>query len=256
LEAFAQEYEMDSTLVGDSVFYQQVVGAAQAAGDTAAMLHWTGEAISQVPQAIPLWRAHASALAVAGMTDSVVRIYDHLLDLDPTDYRSALAGSRIMFDGLVIDTGTPLDTVRLQKGIEFLNRATTATRDTNVLLNVAVTQYEKGSALVRARLAIPMAVDLLESAIANDVQGQLRQPAHFFLAFGLILRIYEFDPQVTEAESCELVEEEAQMIARGKEAIEIGAEVSPGTAEQFLQQFNNFEQRIPTLRRAYECPAP
>jgi tetratricopeptide (TPR) repeat protein len=256
LSSFAEQYELDSSLVGDSVFYQQVVGAAQASSDTVAMLYWTGEAIVQAPGVIPLWRAHASALAFAGMTDSVVSIYEHLLSLDPTDYRSALAGSRIMLDDLTIDTLTPLDTARLQKGMEFLDRATTATRDTNVLMNVAVTQYEKGSALVRARIQIPMAVELLERAVANDLRGQLTQPAHFFLAFGLILRIYEFDPQVTEAESCEMVEEEAQMIARGKEAIEIGAPVSPATAEQFLQQFNNFEQRIPTLRRAYECQTP
>ncbi len=256
LGAFAAQYELDSSLVGDSVFYQQVVGAAQASSDTAAMLHWTGEAITQSPDVMPLWRAHASALAVAGFTDSVVSIYEHLLALDPADYRSALAGSRIMLDDLPIDTITPLDTARLRKGLEFLNRATTATRDTNVLMNVAGTQYEKGEALVRARLQIPWAVELLESAIQNDVRGQLRGPAHFFLAFGLVLRIYEFDPQVTEAESCELVEQEAQMIARGKEAIEIGASVSPAAAEQFLANFNNFEERIPTLRRAYECQAP
>jgi len=256
LSAFAEQYEMDSSLVGDSVFYQQVIGAAQASSDTVATLRWTGEAITESPDVIPLWRAHASALAMAGMTDSVVTIYEHLLELDPTDYRSALAGSRIMLDDLPIDTITPLDTARLLKGIEFLNRATTATRDTNVLMNVAVTQYEKGSALVRARMEILVAIELLESAIQNDVREQLREPAHFFLAFGLILRIYEFDPQVTEAESCELVDEEALMISRGKEAIEIGASVSPATAEQFLQNFNNFEERIPTLRQAYECQTP
>ncbi len=256
LEAFAAQYETDSTLVGDSVFYQSVVGAAQESGDTTAMLYWTGEAVAEAPEVVSLWRAHASALAFAGMNDSVVAVYDHLLAMDPMDFRSALAAARIMLGDLPIDTAIPLDTARLERGMQFLDRATTATRDTNVLMNVAATQYEKGSALVRARLGIPWAVELLEGAIANDVRSQLREPSHFFLAFGLVLRIYEFDPQVTESESCELVEQEAQMIARGKEAIEIGASVSPQAAEQFRQNFNNFEQRIPTLRRAYECQTP
>jgi tetratricopeptide (TPR) repeat protein len=256
LEAFAEEYELDSSLVGDTVFYQQVVGAAQASSDTAAMLYWTGEAVTQAPSVIPLWRAHASALSFAGMTDSVVTIYDHLLSLDPTDYRSALAGSRIMLENLVIDTVTPLDTIALAKGMEFLNRATTATRDTNVLMNVALTQFRTGQALVTARKQFPTAVELLESAVANDVRQQFAEQSHFFLAYALMFRIYEFDPQVTETESCDLVEEEAQMIARGKEAIEIGSSISPAAAEQFLQSFNNFEGRIPTLRRAYECPTP
>ena len=120
-------------------------------------------------------------------------------------------------------------------------------------MNVAVTYYQQGSALVQARMNMPIAVDLLEKAIANDLLRQLQTQAHFFLGYGLMMRIFEFDPEVTASESCEMVEQEAQMVARGLEATEIGAEVSPNAAEQFRQQFVNFEQRIPTLRQAYGC---
>jgi tetratricopeptide (TPR) repeat protein len=254
LAALAQQYETDSTLVGDTLFYQQIIGAAQALDDTTAQLEWSSVAVGHAPENVGLLRAHASALAIAGMTDSVVSVYEHLLVMDPSDYRSALAGARIMLDEVVIDTAVPLDTATLLRGIDFLNRATTATQDPAVLMNVAVTQYQKGSALVQARKAIPIAVDLLEHSIRNDVLGRLSVQSNFFLGLGLMFRIFEFDQEVTASESCELVTQEAEMVRRGMEALRAGAELAPDRVPQFMQQFQQFEARIPQLRRAYQCP--
>jgi tetratricopeptide (TPR) repeat protein len=253
LESLAQQYETDTALVGDTVFYQQIVGAAQALGDTAAQLEWSSIAAREAPENIGLLRAHASALAIAGMTDSVVHVYEHLLELDPSDYRSALAGARIMLDQVVIDTAVPLDTATLLRAVEFLDQATTATQDTSVLMNVAVTQYQTGSALIQARKGIPIAIDLLERSIDNDVLSRLSVQSNFFLGLGLMFRIFEFDQQVTATESCELVAQEADMIRRGLAALQIGAELAPQQSEQFIQQFRQFEARIPQLRRAYSC---
>ncbi|MDH3290062.1 MAG: hypothetical protein OEO20_06050 [Gemmatimonadota bacterium] len=252
LEALAAQFEVDSTLAKDTVFYQQIIGAAQALGNVEAQLEWSARAMVEVPGSASLLRAHASALAAAGMSDSVVRVYDHLLQLDPTDYRSALAGARVLLEDLPIDTIVPLDTARLLKGIGFLDRATQATRDTAVLLNVAATQYQQGSALVQVRKAIPTAVSLLQKAIANDLQGRLTQQTNFFLGLGLMFRIFEFDPQVVETKSCQLVDDEAQMIAQGKRALQLSGVGAERTAP-YMQQFQNFEQRIPQLKRAFEC---
>ncbi len=252
LEALGAQFALDSTLATDSVFYQQIIGAAQALGNVDAQLEWSARAITELPGSVSLLRAHASALAAAGMSDSVVRVYDHLLQLDPTDYRSALAGARVLLEDLPIDTITPLDTARLRKGLEFLDRAAQATRDTAVLLNIAATQYQQGSALVQVRKAIPVAVTVLQKAVANDLQGRLTQQTNFFLGLGLMFRIFEFDPQVVETKSCQLVGQEAQMIAEGKRALEASG-VGADRIGPYMQQFNNFEQRIPQLRRAFEC---
>jgi tetratricopeptide (TPR) repeat protein len=253
LESLAQQYESDTMLVGDTVFYQQIVGAAQALGDTAAQLEWSSIAVREAPENIGLLRAHASALAIAGMTDSVVYVYEHLLERDPSDYRSALAGARIMLDQVVIDTAVPLDTTTLMRAVDFLNQATAATQDSSVLMNVAVSQYQTGSALIQARKGIPIAVELLESAIENDVRNALSVQSNFFLGLGLMFRIFEFDQEVTATESCELVDQEADMIQRGLAALEIGSELAPQQSQQFIQQFQQFQARIPQLRRAYSC---
>jgi tetratricopeptide (TPR) repeat protein len=249
----SQQYQIDTSLVGDTLFYQQIIGAVQALGDTAAQLEWSTIAVQHAPQNLSLWRAHASALATAGMTDSVVAVYERILVLDPGDYRSALAAARILLDGVVIDTAVPVDTATLLRGVAFLDRATAATRDTAVLMNVAFTYYQKGSAMVQARRGISLAVDLLERAIQNDVQQRLTVQSNFFLGLGLMFRIFEFDTQVTDSKSCALVDQEAEMVRRGKEALQLGAQLAPDRIPQFMQQFNQFEARIPQLKRAYEC---
>jgi hypothetical protein len=147
----------------------------------------------------------------------------------------------------------PLDTTTLLRAADFLDQATAATQDTSVLMNVAVTQYQTGSALVQARKGIPIAIDLLERSIENDVLSRLSVQSNFFLGLGLMFRIFEFDQQVTATESCELVAQEADMIRRGLAALQIGAELAPQQSQQFIQQFRQFEARIPQLRRAYSC---
>ncbi len=266
LEALIQQYAADTSLANDEVFYQQVLGAAQALGDVHAELEWSGRAVENVPGSLSLWRAHATVLsAAAGDTifveeslraqlgDSAVVVYDHILALDSTDVRSALAGSEFLLEGLVVDTALPLDTTRMFKGFLFLDHATGISADTAVLMNAAVKYYQTGSALVQSRQQIAYAVGLLEKAIEYDVLERLSMQSNFFLGLGLMFRIFEFDPEVTATQSCELVDQEAEMIARGKQAMTIGSELAPAQSQQFLQQFEAFEQRVPQLRRAYSC---
>ncbi len=253
LDALATQYELDSNLVGDSVFYQQIIGAAQVLVDTAAELRWSGEAVAHVPESISLLRAHAAALAASDMNDSVLVVYRRLLTMDSTDVRSALAGADILLEGLTIDTATPMDTARLRQAGEFLEAATAASQDTSILMNVAVKYYQTGSAMIRAQRDAGLAIDWLHKSLANDLLGRLVQQANFFLGLGYMFQIFQLDPQVMEEKSCELVGQEAELIALGKEAMTIGAELSPQQAQAYLQRYQTMEDRIPQLRRAFNC---
>lgn len=266
MEALTQQYAADSGLHVQEVFYQQVLGAAQALGDVHAELEWSGRAVANLPQSIVLWRAHATVLGAAAgdtifveeplrlqLADSTIVVYEHLLMMDSTDVRSAVAAATFLLDGVVVDTAVPLDTDRMFRGFAFLDHATRVSADTAVLMNAAVKYYQIGSALVQGRRQTAYAVELLDKAIRYDVLQRLTVQSNFFLGLGLMFRIFEFDPQVTASESCDLVNQEADMIARGKAAMRIGSELAPAQSQQFLQQFVAFEQRVPQLRRAYNC---
>lgn len=253
LVALAAQYEVDSTKIGDTVFYAQIIGAAQEIPDTVAMLSWSTEAVRRVPTSISLWRVHASALQTAGLNDSVVAVYERLFRADPTDIRSPLAAARILVEGLTIDTAVPLDTLSLFKAERLLDQVVAMSRDTSVLMNASALYAQPGIGLARIQRRLPMAVRLLEKSNANNVLNLegLQQQASFFLGFAMMFQIFEFDAQVTAQESCALVRQEAEMIAKGKRALQIGAPLSPETAQQLLQQYASFEQRVPQLREAF-----
>jgi tetratricopeptide (TPR) repeat protein len=266
MDALTAQYAADTNLHSQDVFYQQVLGAAQALGDVHAELEWSGRAVANIPESTVLWRAHATVLAAAAedtifveeelravLADSTIVVYEHMLMMDSTDVRSAVAAATFLLDRLVVDTAIALDTERMFRGFEFLDHATRVSADTAVLMNAAVKYYQTGSALVQTRQQIPFAVELLERAVEFDVLRRLTVQSNFFLGLGLMFRIFEFDPEVTATESCDLVDQEADMIARGKAAMAIGSELAPEQSQQFMQQFEAFEQRVPQLRRAYNC---
>ncbi len=251
LDALSDQYDTNPELVGDSIFYLKVIGAAQQINDTDALLRWSGEAVQHTPGSVTLWRARANAFNEAGMTDSVVRVYERILELEPSDVPTRLAAARAIIEGITIDTLVPLDTAQLLKAGRFLDRVTAMSRDTAVLMNAAVLYYQPTTKMVQYRMHLPIAIDWLEKALQNDVQRRLTEQANFFLGFGLMFQVFEFDQRVTESKSCQLVQQEAEMVARGKRALEIGASVSPQSAQQFLQQYRAFEQRVGQLRAAF-----
>ena len=87
------------------------------------------------------------------------------------------------------------------------------------------------------------AAALIEGAAAIPVPEQRR----------VVQALSGFDEQVLATESCDLVDQEAQLIARAMKAMRTGASVSPAAAEQLLPGLESYRDRIPTLREAFKC---
>jgi tetratricopeptide (TPR) repeat protein len=253
LAALAAQYERDSSLVGDTIFYGQIVGAAQEAGDNEAVLRWSAEAHGHSANPTPWLRAHVGALTEAGMTDSAAAIYDRLVAQDSSDVSTALTYAKLVIDGLTIDTLTPLDTARLFKAERLLDTAVRRSpADTAVRMNAAVNYYTPGVALAQTRQQPEVAMRLLEKALANDVLQRIQPNANFFLGFTLLFEAYALDQRVLEAKSCDLVRQQADIVRRGLEAMQKGRSLAPQNADQFIQRFQELSQnRIPELRRAF-----
>jgi tetratricopeptide (TPR) repeat protein len=111
VEALTAQYELDSTLAGNVEFYGKMIGAAQQAGDRAAALRWTGEAVRRVPSNLAFWRARAAAFTAATMTDSALVAYRRIAQLDPSDIAAPLRIVQIQVDTtrLKIDSTPQLD---------------------------------------------------------------------------------------------------------------------------------------------------
>ncbi len=255
LQELAAQYERDSSLVGDTAFYGTIVGAAQSVNDADALLRWTGEAAARLPGHLPFLRAHAGALQAAGMTDSMLATYERILRVDPSDVTSMLAAAQALLDGAPIDSVTPLDTERLNAGKAYLDRLVAATTDPTLLLNASARYAQTGIALMQRAQRADLALPWLEAAIRTDVRnGPLTEQASFFIGLALLPRVFELDEQAIASQSCRIVNEEAQLIARGKQAITRGRNVSPQHADNYLERYNSLERdRIPQLRTAFKC---
>ncbi len=257
LEALAKQYDLDSTLAGDEEFFPRIFGVAQTVGDTAAMLEWSGEAVERHPQSVLLWKARASALRDAGMSDSALTAYERLVDLDSADLVSALAAAQLLIGELVIDTATAVDTTQLNRAGEFLDLITSSTTDTALVMNSAVLYFRPGQQLVQSRRAhvdeLAIGVDWLEKSLQYDWQGRLTRQANFFVGLGIFFLAADLDAKIVESKSCEEVAEYSALLTRGVEAMNSGASVAQQTADQILDMYKRYEARPPTFRRAFNC---
>lgn len=252
LEALSAQYEIDSALAGDTIFYGRVIGAAQELGDRETVLRWANEAVRRAANPVPWMRVKATVFQDAGMTDSTIAMLDWLIARDSSEVATMLTLAKLLLDSIRIDTLTALDTVRLFKGERLLDASVArAPNDTAIRMNAAVSYYTVGQNLVQAQKPAGMAVRFLEKALRHDVLRRLQMNANFFLGWAILIQVYQLDPQVLETKSCDLVAQEAELIRRGKEAMTIGAPLSQQASRTFLQQYQQMEERIPQLRQAF-----
>lgn len=253
LESLERRYEVDSLLHGNEAFYGMVFGAAQALGDTVAMLRWSGEAVERVPESLFLWRARAQALNDAGIADSALAAYLRIVELDPADFRSTLSAAEIVIAGLVIDSLVPLDTSAVNLADSLLRltvaRDTSAATKTNVAL-----RYLQPAARLASNKHYEVAMDWLDRSLENDMQGgQITTQANFYWGFSAFFVVGQLDNLAVDTEDCSIVAREAELVELGAARLRAGRSVSPGFADQILPFFDQYEARIPQLRQAWSC---
>ena len=256
LDALAAQYEVDSALIGNGEFYGKIFGAAQSIPDTAAMLQWSEEAVSQIPTSVALWRARAAALKDAGERDRALEAYDRIIALDTTQLSSALAAVQLLLDStLVIDSTVPLDTMRLARADSLLQLVLRGRQDTTTVMNVALSYFGPGARMVQHKIHYPLAARFLEQAVAHDLlNGRLSTQANFFLGLAYFFQVPDLDTEVRESKSCEMVDVEMNLITRGIAAMTTGASISQQTATTILQYLRQYDEAVKTYKPVFECP--
>ena len=249
-DALVVQYDVDSSLVGDTIFYSKIVGVVQALSDSAALLEWSGEAAEHAPSSVPFWRAHAGALRQAGLRDSARIAYLRVSSLDPQDVASPLTAAQIILEDLVIDSVAPLDTTAIATADSLLTRVTQISDDEGLSMNVAVLYLQPATKLVQARIQPELAIMLLDKSLTHDVQGQLTTQANFFKGLSYLFVLGTKDAQTKE---CGPLRELQGLVSNAKNAMTAGASVQPETANQVLGNLARYEEFLPQALTAYKC---
>jgi tetratricopeptide (TPR) repeat protein len=253
-EGLSAQYDLDTALVGDTVFYMQVIGAAGLIPDTAAAVRWTGEAVQHAPNSSSFWTVRAQWLNNAGDKEAALDAYARLTEMLPHDFRAPLSAAQIVLDGLVIDSTVPLDTAAMAQADSLLQLTLGRTQNEAVVQNISVMYFTTGSGLARAQYRPDYALSWLEKALEYDVGQRLTAQGNFFLGYATFFYLQGFFEEVRNSESCDMVRRYAEVVARGKEAMNLGMSVSEQGAQQILGGLQQYEDLIPAFRQNFECP--
>jgi len=245
-------------------FYGKIFGAAQQAGDTAAMLKWSAEAVKHLPNDPNMWRARMAAFNTEGMNDSVLVADRHIADLDKSDFKPLLGMVQIYEDTtrLRIDSTVPLDTTTLkcvdsllQRVVALKSTPSGQPADTAVWMNVAVLYFQPAARMVQKRVALPLAIDWMEKAEKYDVRKQLTTQAEFFLGLAMTFNLQsQFDfKALQKSRSCTQLGELNTYLTRLKSAMTAGASVQQATADQVMKNLAGLEKFVDQAGKAWKC---
>ncbi len=277
LDALTDQYDYDSTLVGDTTFYRQVIGLSQELSDTALVAQWTDEAVVRVGEVVAdAWRlvemrrrearrketilrdlqmAQAHGLVNAGDRDGALSTYRQIWEADPDQVRARVAAARMLTERRLSTAGQSVvvDSSQLSLADSWLTIAADRTEDEEILRAVSMSYYEVGAELVRERVAPELASIWLEKSIRHDPDSSIFVRGNAFLALALLYQIEEVDVQLREMQTCELLDREVNLITRARAAISIAQSEHSVVAEQVNRGLDGYEELVPELSEILGC---
>lgn len=235
VEAFGEWYESDVNLASDSLFFMQILGAAEFAGDSTARLRWSKEAVTQFPNSLQFWGQRAGLLAMTADTAATLEAFKRVMELNPGEYRAILGYASRLAGTVTIDTAVPLDTATLGTADSLMTVvAEMAGDDPDTQRALAAFYYRPGSTLAQKQMRPDLAMAWLERAIGYDVAGTLALPANFFYGLAAYFHLQPWYSEVVASESCELAREFDHFAKLAVERMAAGASLAQSTADQLL----------------------
>ena len=235
VEAFGEWYEAEVNLASDSGFFIQILGAAEFADDSTALLRWSEEAVTQFPNSLQFWGRRAGLLAMTADTAATLEAFKRVMELNPGEYRSILSYASRLAGTVTIDTAVPLDTATLVTADSLMTVvAEMAGDDPNTQRLLAAFYYRPGSTLAQKQMRPDLAMSWLEKAIGYDVVGTVTGPASFFYGLAAFFHLQPWYSEVAASESCELAREFDHFAKLAVERMIAGASLAQSTADQLL----------------------
>jgi tetratricopeptide (TPR) repeat protein len=276
LDGFVQRAEADSSVLGDSTFLKAALGAAQQVADTQQLLFFSRAAVRHFPRSAAFWKALGQAFDLRGMPDSTLAAYRKLLALDPSDVKATLLVAKAMVDQASYDTaaanGLKRDTAqlrvfrtafgdRLDTAHAYLERAAMST-DTSAQFNAAAILLTGGSKLAQAG-AYERAYTWLDEALRivaprspADTTGPrqlVRVQASFWFGIASVASLQDPYRQMVASKSCADAKAVHSRLVRTRQALVLGARVSPNFANTMLQNLAKFEAVMPQVKKQFKC---
>jgi tetratricopeptide (TPR) repeat protein len=275
LDGFVEQIKNDPAKAGDSTVLKPAIGAAQQVSDTQQLLFLTHAAVQHFPKSEAFWKTLGAAFDMRGQKDSSRWAYKQALALDPADVSSALLIAKAIVDGAVYDTAKAppkADTValrayrnafadRLDSTRTYLNRALSSA-DSTQRFNALLIMLGAGSKIAQAG-AYDRAYVWLDQLLQADAprtpadtvgpRQQIRVQASFWYGVSSVASLAGPYSAMVKSKKCEEAKAINDRIARTKDALVLGARVSPSFVNTMLQNVGKFEAVMPQVKKQFKC---
>jgi len=240
LAALAMVYDLDTTSV-DSTYFLKVMVFAEAAGDTAQLLHFAQVGSGRFPQNVTLLEQLASAYASAGALDSAIVVTTRLNELDPTSVIAALKTALALSENRRV-----LDAIPFAEFVGANGTDDERVNAANILMTGALPLLQDPRDLEGAAGGSRKAIEL-----AADDQPAITRTANYILGLSTFLMVPALDEEAEAAKSCELATQMEQLLNEAAGALAAGRETNPEQVDTFLGYVDQYKPRVASMLGAY-----
>ncbi len=282
LDGFVTQVQRDSTKLADSGLVKAAIGAAQQVSDTQQLLFFGHAAVKRFPKTAAFWKTLGATFDMKGQKDSSIWAYKQSLALDPNDMGSTLLVAKAIVDAAVYDTAQAgklkADTAaahrfrnafadRVDSAKSYVDHALTSS-DSTVRFNAALIMLQAGSKIAqvgaydRAYAWLDQLLQVVAPRTPADTVGprkQIRVQASFWYGLSSTYSLTGPYSEMVKSKSCADAKAINDRIARTKDALVLGASISPGFVNTTLQKAVAQLVRVPVCHtggRGFEPRQP
>ncbi len=253
LETQTTLYDIDTSLVGQTSFYNGQYLLAMQSSDTTAMLRWATLFLEYEPESMQYLQVRAVLLTQRGFTDSALTVHQRIAQLDPSNLQSVVAVVQAQVEEFTVDSLTPVDTDALAEiRAGFDNLLSLGADNPNITTMVGGEYLKLAGKYGQSGVHWNEVVQYAESALEHDPNGVLNEQGNFWLGYGLFQITHPMDAAVMEAASCiPLIDTYERNLRRARTALQAGRSVSPNDVDGLLEFIQQLWERPSQFRAAY-----
>ena len=251
LETQTVRYDLDTSMVGDTTFYPAMFALATQAGDTTAMMRWASLAVQYQPDDLRFLQARGLLLRNAGHNDSALTVYEHIVELDPSNLNSVIFVVQAHGEAFTVDSTTPVDTAALARLEGELENLLTLSENPGIITTVGGEYLKLAQKFGQAGNAWPTVIQYAERALEHDPNGLLVAAANFWLGYGVFQVTVPMDAEIMAAQTCGPIDAYERNLRRATAALNTGRSVAPEAADQFLDYLGQLAERPAQFRASF-----
>jgi tetratricopeptide (TPR) repeat protein len=253
LETQTRLYDVDTSLVGQTSFYNGQFILATQASDTSAMLRWATLFLEYEPESMQFLQARAVLLSQLGFADSALAVHQQIARIDPSNLQSVIAVVQAQVEAFTVDSIQPLDTdalAEIEAGLD--NLESLGAGNPNITTMVGGEYLKIAQKFGSAQTDWNRVIQYAEAALERDPNGVLDAAGNFWLGYGLFSITVPMDAAIMEAQTCSpMIDTYERNLVRARTALEAGRSVSEEAAGQLLDYLNQLSERPAQFRASF-----